>query len=76
MPEPRTHKVVRTQVVETSPKSGEFAVIFTFNDGSEDFGIVGKKRKAEFQAKEQMGKTLPIGVLPFGFERRTLQRRS
>ena len=76
MAEPKTHKVVRTQVIETTPTSGEFAVIFTFDDGSEDFGIVGHKAKAEYHAKAQMGKVLPIGVLPIGVERRKLQRKS
>ena len=76
MAETKIHKVVRTQVIETTPTSREFAVIFTFDDGSEDFGIVGHKAKAEYHAKAQMGKVLPIGVLPIGVERRKLQRKS
>jgi hypothetical protein len=64
MAEIRTHKVVRTQVVETEPTSGKFAVIFSYDDRTEDFAIVGDKKTAEFYARVQKGETFPVGANP------------
>jgi hypothetical protein len=39
-------------------------VIFTFDDGTEDFGEAGSKESAEFYARVQMGETFPVGISP------------
>lgn len=76
MAQAKTHEITRAQVIETVPGRGEFAIVFTFDDGTEDFGIVGSKTKAQRCAKASLGIVLPIGVLPMGTQRRVLGRRS
>ena len=44
-------------------------MIFTFDDGTEDFGEAGSKESAEFYARVQMGETFPVGISPAAIER-------
>jgi hypothetical protein len=41
-----------------------YAVVFTFDEGTQDFGEVGSKETAEFYARVQLGETFPVGLNP------------
>jgi hypothetical protein len=60
---PRAHKVIATEVVKATGDT--YGVIFTYDDGTEDFAEVGSKREtAEFYARVQMEETFPVGIHP------------
>ena len=54
MPEFETHKVTKTKVVKL--KGDTYAVMFTYDDGTEQIAGVGSKETAEFYAKHQKGR--------------------
>ncbi len=60
MPEFETHRVVKTKVVKL--KGDTYAVVFTYDDGTEETAGAGSKDVAEFYAKHQKGKTFPISI--------------
>ena len=62
MPEFKTHKVVKTKVVQI--KGDTYAVVFTYDDGTEETAGVGSKETAEWYARVQKGETFPVGVNP------------
>lgn len=62
MAETKTHKVTKTKVVKAD--GDKFAVLFTYDDGTEETAVVGKQLTAEFYAKTQLGEVFPVGVNP------------
>ena len=62
MPEFETHKVVRTKVVKL--KGDTYAVVFAYDDGTQETAGVGSKETAEWYARVQKGETFPVGVHP------------
>ena len=59
-----THKVVKTRVVKVNGEGDTYAVVFTYEDGTEETAGVGSKDVAEFYAKHQKGKVFPVGIQP------------
>jgi len=62
MTDTKTHKVIGTEVVKI--KGDTYGVIFTYDDGAEDYAEVGSKETAKFYARVQMDETFPVGVNP------------
>jgi hypothetical protein len=58
----KTHKIVKTEVVKAD--GGKYAVVCSYDDGTEETAVVGKQLTAEFYAKTQLGETVPVGVNP------------
>ena len=58
---PRTHKVLKTEVVMVN---GMYGVRFEFDDGQTQTVEVGAKNIAEFYAREQWGQDLVVGNSP------------
>jgi hypothetical protein len=69
MTEPKTHKVVRTEVWPTG--NGKYGVLFVFDGGAEDAAEVGSREAAEWYAKVQLGQHLQVGVHPLLLVRST-----
>lgn len=57
-----THKVIKTEVVKSEGE--KYAIVFKFDDGTEDIMTVDTQATAEFYAKTQLGETFPVGVNP------------
>jgi hypothetical protein len=62
MTDATTHKVIKTEVVKA--KGDTYGVIFTYDDGTEDYAEVGSKETAKFYARVQMDETFPVGISP------------
>jgi hypothetical protein len=58
----KTHKIIKTEVVKAD--GDKYAVVFTYDDGTEETAVVGKQLTAEFYAKTQLGEVFPLGVTP------------
>ena len=54
-----THKVIKTEVV--SLPNGSYGVEMRFDDNTTEVAEVGPKSTADYFAKAQLGKKLPIG---------------
>jgi hypothetical protein len=51
MPDEKTHTVIGTEVVKA--KGDTYGVIFTYDDGTEDFAEVGSKETAELPFRKR-----------------------
>ena len=62
MPEFEIHRVVKAKVVNL--KGDTYAVVLTYDDGTEETAGVGSKETARWYARVQKGETLPVGIHP------------
>ena len=57
-----THKITKTEVVKA--EGDKYAVVFGYDDGTQETAVVGKQLTAEFYAQTQLGEVVPVGVNP------------
>jgi hypothetical protein len=57
-----THKVIKTEAIHLP--NGSYGVEMTFDDGTTEVAVAGLKATAEYFARAQLGKELPVGGDP------------